>query len=98
MFVYETKFLFDVQDETQADGWTSDCGGEQDFNPTIIRLSSCVYPDGDWIASVYVGGDTQLCDTGIMKAGNVRDAKRAVEDWSNEKADAIIAAVKAALS
>lgn len=96
--IYTERYLFtDIpRDNPRSDGWTLDCGGKQDFDPSIVRLSSRVYPDGMHISSVIVGGDTYVIEGEIMKAGSVAEAQTAVEKWSAEQADKIIAAVKAA--
>lgn len=95
--LYMDRYFFVTPpDDTRKDGWTPDCNGKWDFDPSIVRLSSRVYPDGMHISSVIVGGDTYVIEGEIMRAGSVAEAQATVEKWSAEQADKIIAAVKAA--
>jgi hypothetical protein len=70
--------------EHYDNGWVPDCGGKIDFDPGLLRLSSRVYPDGSWIASVYFGADIRIEDTGVQHAPTKEAAKRAVEAWSDD--------------
>jgi hypothetical protein len=77
-------------------GWAPDCNGKLDYDPSIIRGLSRVYRDGDYICSI-ICGDTEIVTTGIVEGGTVDAAKRAVEQWMEEKAKIIRVAVDLAL-
>lgn len=96
--IYTDRYLFtDIPHGLERqDGWTPDCGGKWDFDPTVVRISSRVYPGGAWTASVVVGGDDYVAETGFRRAESLVAAQAAVEAWAGEQADKIIAAVKAA--
>lgn len=100
MLIYRENMTLDTEiigyDLEAAGGWTPDCNGKLDFDPSIIRGSSRVYRDGDYICSIVCGED-EIISTGIIRAPSVEAAKRAVEDWMNEKAKIIRAAVERAL-
>lgn len=99
--IYRENMTLDTDiigfDLEAAGGWTPDCNGKLDFDPSIIRGSARVYNDGDYICSI-VCGDTDIVSTGIVEAGSVDAAKRAVEEWMTERAKFIRSAVEQALS
>lgn len=100
MLIYRENFTLQTEisgyDLEAENGWTPDCGGKIDYDPDVICGSSRVYPDGDYICSVYCGKD-QLLSTSVMSAGSVDAAKKACEAWMQEKAKIIRAAVEKAL-
>jgi hypothetical protein len=100
MMIYRENMTLDTDiigfDLEATGGWTPDCNGKLDFDPVIIRGSARVYNDGDYICSI-VCGDCDIVSTGIIGAGSVDAAKRAVEAWMNEWAKVIRGAVEQAL-
>ena len=79
--------------EEYDSGWVKDCMGKTDFDPILLHLSCRVYPDGDYICCAYLGSDTKLDDTGILKAQSKNDAKKAVEEWCRKTAERYASAV-----
>ena len=102
-YIYHTNMTFDLPaDHPTPEGrewrtvnfWTKDCGGKQDYDPDVIRLSCRVYPDGDYCHTVYCGGDP-IEELEILSANSVQEAKDAVEKWCEETAERIAKAVRA---
>jgi len=100
MMIYREFMTFDTDirdlDLEASNGWTPDCNGKLDYDPSIIRGSSRVWRDGDYMCTIYCG-DTALARTEILKGGTVDEAKAKVEQWMDTKARIIHAAVVAAL-
>lgn len=101
MFITRQNMSFETSmidyDLEAADGWTPDCNGKWDYDPTVIGVSSRVWNDGTWSCEIYCGKD-MLFETKINSAGSVEEAKAAVEKWCADRAAAIRLAVTSALS
>jgi hypothetical protein len=94
-FLYAHPFTFDVRwEDRELGGWTFDCGQKRDYDPTLIRFSCRVYPDGDYCCSLMLG-EKYLRRTEILRATGVGRAKAAVELWCAERAEEVIAALAA---
>lgn len=100
MIIYRKNFTLSTDiigfDLDLAGGWTPDCGGKLDYDPQFVSGSSRVYPDGDYVCSLSIGED-EIISTEIMSADSVAEAKRACEDWMEEKAALIRSAVVSVL-
>jgi hypothetical protein len=93
--VYSGLLTFDLPDwDERGDGWTPDCQGKWDFDPTLVSFSSRAYPNGAYIFSVYIGED-QIHTSGVMQADSLAAAQADVERLTNEHAEKIAAAVRA---
>lgn len=93
--LYREYMVFDgVSDADGATGWTEDCNKKMDYDPTIVRLCSRAYRDGDYGSSVCIGSD-EVYRTGIVSAGTQEAAMAAIEAWSEAEAKRIAEAVRA---
>lgn len=89
-YLYDHPFTFDVPTHEDGEGgWTRDCGNKLDFDPILLHFSCRLYPDGDYICSLYLG-EQELVQQGFVRAANIDEGRAAVRRWCEEQATRII--------
>ena len=95
LLTFETDIIgYDLEKEN---GWTPDCMGKQDYDPSVARFSCRVWRDGTWTANLLIGIH-EIKTTGIMSADGADAAKQAVEAWVSTESKRIAKTLRALYS